>query len=91
MTGVIFLRNIDPARKRARWYTLQLQARLFGGMDVVCRWGRIGNAGGAELRKEFATAEEADRQAALILRRRRRSGYLQIVAPSDGCEATPQP
>ena len=39
------LRRIEPAKKMARFYVLDLEVGLFGHTVLVRRWGRIGTYG----------------------------------------------
>ena len=56
---MIYLRSVDQSQNRYRWYTMHLQPCLFGGVDVVRRWGRIGRRGGGERRCHFEFARAA--------------------------------
>jgi predicted DNA-binding WGR domain protein len=76
----VFLKSVDPARNRARWYSVQVQPRLFGGVDIITRWGRIGRVGRAELRRECADLAAAERRVREVLRLRWRHGYSVSTA-----------
>jgi predicted DNA-binding WGR domain protein len=39
------LSRIDPARNMSRFYRLDIQPDLFGGVSLIKEWGRIGRAG----------------------------------------------
>ena len=39
------LRRLEPDRNMARFYIMVLQPDLFGGVDLVREWGRIGSPG----------------------------------------------
>jgi predicted DNA-binding WGR domain protein len=39
------LRRVDPARNMRRFYRLDMQPDLFGGVLLVKEWGRIGAQG----------------------------------------------
>ena len=41
------LRRVDPARNMSRFYRLDVQPDLFGGVLLVKEWGRIGAHGRA--------------------------------------------
>ena len=41
----VHLRRIDDARNMRRFYRLDLQPDLFGGVLLVKQWGRIGTCG----------------------------------------------
>ncbi len=70
----ITLRRIEPAQNMHRFYRLDMQPDLFGGVLLVKEWGRIGAKG-------RSVAEHYDNQAlaAVALRRqverKQRRGY----------------
>ena len=37
--------SLDPAKNRARFYTITWQPALWGGGALVRRWGRLGGRG----------------------------------------------
>ncbi|KRS12681.1 WGR domain-containing protein [Roseovarius indicus] len=39
------LKRIDPSLNMRRFYRMALQPDLFGGVDLVREWGRIGRRG----------------------------------------------
>ena len=39
------LRRIDPAHNMKRFYLMQVQPDLFGGVSLIREWGRIGSRG----------------------------------------------
>ncbi|QFT99828.1 WGR domain protein (plasmid) [Roseovarius sp. THAF8] len=41
----IDLKRIDPSLNMRRFYRMCLQPDLFGGVDLVREWGRIGRGG----------------------------------------------
>ncbi len=45
MSAPVILRRVDPARNMARFYRMQMQPTLFGGVTLIREWGRIGQAG----------------------------------------------
>jgi predicted DNA-binding WGR domain protein len=67
------LRRVDPARNMSRFYRLDVQPDLFGGVLLVKEWGRIGAQGRtvAERYDDQALAAALQRQA----KRKRRRGY----------------
>lgn len=71
----IHLTRIDPTRNMARFYRLDVQPDLFGGVRLVREWGRIGQAGriSCETFPEPDAAEAAMQRTAASKRRR---GYL---------------
>lgn len=65
----ISLRAVDPARKIARHYQIDISTDLFGLWVVDYRWGRIGTAGQAR-RASFPVADEAQDFVRELIRRR---------------------
>ncbi len=43
--GRVRFGSVDPARNRARFYTLTWQPALWGGGAIVRTWGRLGGLG----------------------------------------------
>jgi hypothetical protein len=43
--NAMHLRRIDPARNMSRFYRLDVQPELFGGVLLVKEWARIGARG----------------------------------------------
>lgn len=70
----VHLRRADPARNLARFYSLTLQCSLFGGHDLVRRWGRIGTHG-TTLIESFADEGAALAALERLAERKRRRGY----------------
>lgn len=70
----VALRRVDPARNMARFYLAAVQPTLFGGVDLVRNFGRIGGRGRLKI---DAHLDEAAALAALarILAAKRRRGY----------------
>jgi predicted DNA-binding WGR domain protein len=58
--NAVHLRRVDPARNMSRFYRLDVQPDLFGGILLMKEWGRIGARG-------RMVAERCDNEA---LRRR---------------------
>jgi predicted DNA-binding WGR domain protein len=72
----VHLRRIDDARNMRRFYRLDMQPDLFGGVLLVKQWGRIGTCGrivdesyGSEARAADAMRKQAERK--------RRRGYVE--------------
>jgi len=58
----------DPTTGRhgvARWYALGVQARLDGGADVICAWGRLGYRCGRPHQRAHPYASWPEARAAL--------------------------
>lgn len=68
------LRSVEPARNRFRFYRMWEQANLFGGLDLLIAWGRIGKAP-RERTEHFEGPAALDHRARELLARRRRHGY----------------
>ena len=74
MTPPVLLRRIDDARNMRRFYQLDMQPDLFGGVLLVKQWGRIGTSGrivDESYSDEALAADAMQKQAD----RKRRRGY----------------
>jgi predicted DNA-binding WGR domain protein len=73
MTAV-HLRRVDATRNMRRFYQLDIEPDLFGGVLLVKAWGRIGTEGRsiAEFHDNEALAADAMQRHA---ERKRRRGY----------------
>jgi predicted DNA-binding WGR domain protein len=72
----LHLRRIDPARNMRRFYRLDIEPDLFGGVLLVKEWGRIGARGrmvAESYDSEALAADALQRQAD----RKRRRGYAE--------------
>ena len=69
--------SLDPAKNRARFYTITWQPALWGGGAIVRRWGRLGGQGRA-LTTFYAVRVSAQEVVERLIRRRLRRGY-QVV------------
>lgn len=76
----VFLTCIVREQGKRRWYSIHVQPCLFGGVSVVCRWGRIGNVGGAEKVIACDSEAEADATCRKIIFQKQRRGYVQSNA-----------
>jgi predicted DNA-binding WGR domain protein len=65
------LRRIDPARNMSRFYRLDIEPDVFGGVLLVKEWGRIGAHGcralrhGSRCRRRVATTGRAQKAAGI--------------------------
>ena len=75
MTPPVHLRRIDDARNMRRFYRLDLQPDLFGGVLLVRQWGRIGTRGRIVDESYQSEALAADAMQKHADRKRRR-GYI---------------
>ena len=74
ITSPITLRRVVPETNTRRQYVVSVGRDLFGMPVVVCRWGRIGQAG--RMRTHVcASMDAAEALAADVVARRRRRGY----------------
>jgi predicted DNA-binding WGR domain protein len=72
--NAVHLRRVDPARNMHRFYRLDVQPDLFGGVLLMKEWGRIGARGRMVVESydsEALAADALQRQA----ERKRRRGY----------------
>jgi predicted DNA-binding WGR domain protein len=83
--GGLVLELVDrhPGGGRARWYGIYLQPGLWGGVDVVREWGRIG---GTHRPRRLVTPHRTSAAAMAVLpaliRRRLRRGYVTPHGPA---------
>lgn len=68
------LRRIDPSMNMKRFYRMSLQPDLFGGVDLIREWGRIGRRG------QFLVEQHSDEPEAVaamlaLERAKRKRGY----------------
>ena len=68
--------SLDPAKNRARFYTLTRQPALWGGGAIVRRWGRLGGQGWAltTFYPDRASAQESQESVQRMSRRLLRRG-----------------
>ena len=68
------LRRVDPTRNMQRFYLMQVQPDLFGGVSLIREWGRIGS-GGRTLVEHHADEGEAITSLLKMARTKARRGY----------------
>lgn len=73
------LRRIDPARRMARFYTLQVELTLFEDWSCRREHGRIGSRGGRVMIGLYARKDEALAALGALLRAKRRKGYEDVM------------
>jgi predicted DNA-binding WGR domain protein len=71
---MILLQRHDTERNMARFYAVEIQPTLFGGVMLVRRWGRIG-ARGQSLRAWFDSLQDAKSERRKIVSAKHRRGY----------------
>jgi len=74
MSTPVILRRFDPERNMARFYRMQMQPTLFGGVTLIREWGRIGQAGTCR-HDQHDTAEAARLALDALTAAKRRRGY----------------
>ena len=74
MTTPVILRRVDPDRNMARFYRMQMQPTLFGGMTLIREWSRIGQAGTCR-HDQHDTAEAARLALDTLMAAKPRRGY----------------
>lgn len=60
--GSFHFKQIDPHRNRARFYRLEIRPTLFGEIELVKAWGRVGTGG---QRRELPVRDPAEAVAAV--------------------------
>jgi predicted DNA-binding WGR domain protein len=65
-------------QKNVRWYTLHLQPDLFGGYDVICRWGRVGRKTVSERLERFSSAQHAKLRLNSLSALQIESGFVEV-------------
>jgi predicted DNA-binding WGR domain protein len=76
----LHLRRIDPARNMRRFYRLDMQPDLFGGVLLMKEWGRIGARGRIMAERYDSEALAADALQRHADRKKRR-GYASSNFP----------
>jgi predicted DNA-binding WGR domain protein len=90
MTRAVRLERIDPARNMRRFYALDIEADLFGGVLLMKQFGRIGVHGRvmAEHYDDETLAFAALQKQA---ERKRRRGYVPTEAVAAASSTGAQP
>ncbi|MEA1867289.1 MAG: WGR domain-containing protein [Thermodesulfobacteriota bacterium] len=73
MKNTIYLESIDPKRNRHRWYRIDAELTLFGGV-VRREWGRVGQKG-RRVERTLESYQEAVLQIKRIMDVRKKHGY----------------
>ncbi len=82
--SAVHLRRVDPARNMRRFYRLDIELDLFGGVLLMKAWGRIG-ARGRVIAEHYDDEELARAALQKQAARKRRRGY----APRETADTTP--
>jgi predicted DNA-binding WGR domain protein len=72
--SVLRLTSLEPAKNRARFYTLHWQRSLWQEEALVQRWGRIGTAG-RHRATFYARREQAQETIMRVIQHRLQHGY----------------
>jgi predicted DNA-binding WGR domain protein len=72
------LKRIDPTANMRRFYRMSLQPDLFGGVDLVREWGRIGCAG-RYLVEQHRSEDEAIASMHARETAKRKRGYRSVT------------
>jgi len=75
-------RRIDPEANCFRRYRLTDRPNLFGGIDLIAEWGRIGWRSRSKV-ESFETPDALARRRAELLGTRRRRGYELVAVTED--------
>ena len=73
MKSTIYLKSIDPKRNQHRWYRIDAELTLFGGV-IRREWGRVGQKGRG-VQHDIKSYHEAVLQIKRILDVRKKHGY----------------
>lgn len=79
----IDLKRIDLTKNMRRFYRMSLQPDLFGGVDLMREWGRIGFRGQWLIERHTGEDEAVSAMLKLETAKRKR-GYGSIPAASKG-------
>ena len=71
----IHLKCIDPARNKKRYYTLSLQANLFGEISLIRNWGRLGSKRGQSKTDLYFNDQMARTAMQALIRQKLSRGY----------------
>lgn len=78
----LLLTRCDASRNMYRFYALNVDADLFDGAALTRNWGRIGTKGRFCIQL-FGSRLEAERQFAIVLRRKLKRGYEPMTAKTN--------
>ncbi|MER3357929.1 MAG: WGR domain-containing protein [Hoeflea sp. D1-CHI-28] len=72
------LKRVNPSLNMHRFYRMSLQPDLFGGVDLVREWGRIGSRGQC-LIERHACQDEAVLSMLGLETTKRKRGYVSVA------------
>lgn len=87
--STVTLHRIDAARNMRRFYALDIEADLFGGVLLMKAWGRIG-ARGRVMSEHYDDVDLAGAALQKQAERKRRRGYAPRETP-DATSSGEQP
>jgi predicted DNA-binding WGR domain protein len=70
------LEKVVPEENQERFYRMAIWPDLFGGVSLVCEYGRIGHRGGRLRSVPFPDQDAASQALQRILKRKLRRGYV---------------
>jgi len=73
----LYFRCTDASRNADKWYAVHVGCNLFGDLEVVCRWGRMGGNGHQERSVTCASRRQAGSIVRDIVALRRAHGYTE--------------
>ena len=71
-----YLRRLDLRSNKRRYYALTVQPTLFGNVDLVCEWGRIGSPGTVRFIPLDDEGQAIDAIRRIVAKRKAR-GYVE--------------
>jgi predicted DNA-binding WGR domain protein len=77
----LYVERRDRAKNMARFYSLSINANLFGELCLTRRWGRIG-ARGQTMIHHFEREQDAVALFLDLIRQKRARGYRTMSSPT---------
>lgn len=75
--GTMLFTRVRPEKGERRWYAISWGANLFGELEVIRSWGRMGNGGGRRMAQRAGAADEMLEEVRRQATQRVRRGYEQ--------------
>ena len=83
----LYVERTDRARNMARFYSMSIDANLFGELCLTRRWGRIG-AKGQTLIQHFEREQDAVTLFLDLIRQKRARGYRTRSSANRGLDGS---
>ena len=74
----LYLRRTDAVRNINRFYFMAVQRDLFGGVNLIREWGRVGSAGKVKVTRHIDEGQAVNGLAE-IARSKQKRGYISVV------------